>query len=436
MRAVNVIGGGLAGSEAAYFLASRGCPVRLFEMRPVKNTPVHETGYLAELVCSNSLKSELTDSAQGLLKQEMGILGSLLLDCAGKSRVPAGSALAVDRRLFSRLVTGRIESMKNIEIIREEVTRIPEQGISIIATGPLSSDAMAQELQQLSGKENLFFYDAIAPSVSFESIDLDIVFKASRYGKGSDDYYNCPMNQEEYERFYHHLIQADTFQGHSVDDQMVFEGCMPVEVMAGRGFDTLRFGPLRPVGLKDPRNGKQPYAVVQLRQEDQEARVFGLVGFQTRLKRSEQQKLIRLIPGLERAEIVRYGAMHRNTYINSPQLLHPTLQFKSRPHLLLAGQITGVEGYMESAATGLIAGINAWQILKGQEALVPSPYTLIGSLLQFISNSESKNFQPINANFGLLPPLKEKIKDKKARYRAYVGRSLEEMKKFSELFMP
>ena len=345
-------------------------------------------------------------------------------------------SLGCRQTAFSRLVTGRIESMKNIEIIREEVTRIPEQGISIIATGPLSSDAMAQELQQLSGKENLFFYDAIAPSVSFESIDLDIVFKASRYGKGSDDYYNCPMNQEEYERFYHHLIQADTFQGHSVDDQMVFEGCMPVEVMSGRGFDTLRFGPLRPVGLKDPRNGKQPYAVVQLRQEDQEARVFGLVGFQTRLKRSEQQKLIRLIPGLERAEIVRYGAMHRNTYINSPQLLHPTLQFKSRPHLLLAGQITGVEGYMESAATGLIAGINAWQILKGQEALVPSPYTLIGSLLQFISNSESKNFQPINANFGLLPPLKEKIKDKKARYRAYVGRSLEEMKKFSELFMP
>ena len=434
MRRVNIIGGGLAGSEAAYFLARQGCAVSLFEMRPIRNTPVHETDHLAELVCSNSLISELADTAQGLLKQEMRVLGSLLLDCAQETRVPAGSALAVDRRLFSGLVTDKLKGMDNIEIIREEIVRIPEEGITIIATGPLSSDALVQELQRLSGKENLFFYDAIAPSISFESIDRQIVFKASRYGKGTDDYYNCPMNQEEYERFYNRLIQADTYQGHSIDKKMVFEGCMPVEVMAGRGVDTLRFGPLRPVGLKDPRTRQQPYAVLQLRQEDKNAQVFGLVGFQTRLKWPEQQEVIRLIPGLERAEIVRYGAMHRNTYINSPLLLHPTLQFKSRPHLLLAGQITGVEGYMESAATGLIAGVNAWQLLKGQTPLVPSPFTMIGSLLEFISNCESKNFQPINANFGLLPPLNERIKDKKSRYRAYVGRSLEEMSKFSELF--
>lgn len=434
MRRVNIIGGGLAGSEAAYFLARRGCAVRLFEMRPIKNTPVHETEQLAELVCSNSLKSELADTAQGLLKQEMKLLGSLLLACAQDARVPAGSALAVDRRLFSGLVTDRIKSMENIEIIREEVTRIPEEGITVIATGPLSSDAMTQELQKLSGKENLFFYDAIAPSISLESMNPEVVFKASRYGKGTDDYYNCPMNREEYERFYKRLMQADTYEGHSIDKQMVFEGCMPIEVSAGRGVDTLRFGPLRPVGLKDPRTGQQPYAVVQLRQEDKEAQVFGLVGFQTRLKWPEQKEVIRLIPGLERADILRYGVMHRNTYINSPQILKPTLQFKSRPELLLAGQITGVEGYMESAATGLIAGINSWQLLKGQRPLVPSPFTLIGSLLEFISNSESKNFQPINANFGLLPPLNERIKDKKARYRAYVGRSLEEMGKFSELF--
>ncbi len=435
MKYINVVGGGLAGSEAAYLIASRGYQVRLFEMRPVKNTPVHQTGDLAELVCSNSLKSDLEDTAQGLLKQEMRLLGSLLLSCADKVRVPAGSALAVDRKLFSELVTEKINRMANIEIVREEVTDIPGQGITIIATGPLTSDALVQKLQQLTGKENLYFYDAVAPSITFESINLDRVFKASRYGKGTDDYYNCPMNRQEYDLFYSRLLEADTFQGHSIDKQMVFDGCMPIEVMAGRGIDTMRYGPMRPVGLKAPGSKEQPYAVVQLRQEDKDGQVFGLVGFQTRLKWREQQDVFRLIPGLEKAEFVRYGVMHRNTYINSPLVLQPTLQFTTIPRLLLAGQITGVEGYMESAATGLIAGLNAVRILQQEKPVVPSKFTMIGALLDFISNSESKSFQPINANFGILPPLETRIRDKKSRYKSYVGRSIDEMGKFSELFL-
>ncbi len=435
MKYVNVIGGGLAGSEAAYFIASSGFPVRLFEMRPVKNTPVHQTGDLAELVCSNSLKSYLEDTAQGLLKQEMRLLGSLLLSCADEVRVPAGSALAVDRKLFSERVSEKIKNMENIEIIREEVTQIPPEGITIIATGPLTSDAFAQQLQDLTGEGNLYFYDAVAPSITVESIDLTKVFKASRYGKGTADYYNCPMNRDEYELFYSRLIEADTFQGHSIDKQAVFDGCMPIEVMAGRGIDTMRYGPMRPVGLKVPGSDERPYAVVQLRQEDKDGQVFGLVGFQTRLKWREQEDVFRLIPGLEKAEFVRHGVMHRNTYINSPRILRPTLQFNDIPRLLLAGQITGVEGYMESAATGIIAGLNAVRILQKEEPLILSRFTMIGSLLDFISNSESKSFQPINANFGILPPLDVKIKDKKARYKSYVGRSVEEMDKFSELFL-
>ncbi len=435
MKYINVIGGGLAGSEAAYLIASRGIPVHLFEMRPVKNTPVHQTGGLAELVCSNSLKSDLEDTAQGLLKQEMRLLGSLLLSCAQEVRVPAGSALAVDRKLFSEKVSEKISKMPNIEIIREEVTQIPGEGVSIIATGPLTSDTLTNRLQDLTGEGNLYFYDAVAPSITFDSIDLEKVFKASRYGKGSDDYYNCPLNQEEYKAFYNRLIAADTFEGHSIDKQMVFDGCMPIEVMAGRGIDTMRFGPMRPVGLKVPGSGQQPHAVVQLRQEDKEGQVFGLVGFQTRLKWKEQEEVVRLIPGLEKAEFVRHGVMHRNTYINSPRILRPTLQFKNMPRLLLAGQITGVEGYMESAATGLVAALNAIRIFRQEEALIPSKFTMIGALLDFISNCESKRFQPINANFGILPPLETRIKDKKTRYKAYVGRSLSEMHEFSELFL-
>jgi len=430
---VNVIGGGLAGCEAAHFIASRGLKVLLFEMRPDKKTAVHQTGDLAELVCSNSLKSNLEDTAQGLLKNEMRILGSLLLSCADEVRVPAGSALAVDRGLFGSMVSRKIAENKNIEIIRQEVRDISHEGVNIIATGPLTSDLLTQKLPELTGQENLYFYDAVAPSIAFDSLDMEKIFKASRYGKGSDDYYNCPLNREEYELFYAKLIEADTFEGHSIDKNMVFEGCMPIEVMAQKGIDTMRYGPMRPVGLINPRTEKRPYAVVQLRQENKEGNVFGLVGFQTRLRWGAQEEVFKLIPGLGKAEFVRHGVMHRNTYINSPQLILPTLQFKTIPRLLFAGQITGVEGYMESAASGIIAGINAVQLLRNKEPLVPPKHSMIGALLEIISNSESKHFQPVNANFGRLPALDRKIKDKKERYKSYVGRSIEEMSKFSEL---
>lgn len=433
MNFINVIGGGLAGCEAAHFLAQKGLKVRLFEMRPNKNTAVHQSGDLGELVCSNSLKSELEDTAQGLLKKEMQTLGSLILTCADRTRVPAGSALAVDRELFARQVTREIEQNPNIEVIRQEVEDIPDQGITIVTTGPLTSESFAQKLQIITGEQNLFFYDAVAPSVSRDSLNMDKVFKASRYGKGSDDYYNCPMNQGEYESFLNRLLEADVIAGHSIDKNMVFDGCMPIEVMAHRGKDTLRYGPMRPVGLADPRSGERPYAVVQLRQEDQNGRIYGLVGFQTRLKWGEQEQVLRMIPGLENAEFVRLGVMHRNTYINSPRVLLPTLQFKSNPRLLFAGQITGVEGYLESAATGIIAGLNAARLFNRQEPVNVSPCTLIGALLDFITHSSSKNFQPINANFGILPPLPEKIRDKKTRYRSYVLRSIDEIGKFSEL---
>lgn len=423
----------MAGCEAAHYIANQGVKVRLFEMRPVKKTPVHQSGDLAELVCSNSLKSELEDTAQGLLKKEMRLLDSLLLSCAGEVRVPAGSALAVDRALFSQLVTRKIEALNNqIEVIREEVTEIPD-GITIIASGPLTSDLLSASLQKISGQDNLYFFDAVAPSITKESLNPDKIFKASRYGKGSDDYYNCPMNREEYEAFYEKLIEADTVNTQEVDNAMLFEGCMPIELMAGRGLDTIRYGPLRPVGLKIPGQELPPYAVVQLRQEDREGRILGLVGFQTRIKWKDQQRVFRLIPGLEKAEFVRYGVMHRNTYINSPNLLLPTLQFKNNNKLLFAGQITGVEGYMEAAATGIIAGVNAVRVLKKQPAIIPSEVTMIGALLRFISSADNKRFQPMNANFGILPPPETKIKNKKIRYGFYVGRSLGEMRKFSEL---
>lgn len=434
MNYINIIGGGLAGCEAAHYIANQGVKVRLFEMRPVQKTPIHQSGDLAELVCSNSLKSELEDTAQGLLKKEMKMLGSLLLSCADEVRVPAGSALAVDRVLFSQLVTHRISSLENIEIIRKEVTEIPD-GITIVASGPLTSDQLSASLQNMTGQENLFFFDAVAPSVTKESLDLNKVYKASRYGKGSDDYYNCPMNREEYEAFYKELIEADTVQFNNLDRSMLFEGCMPIELMAQRGKDTIRYGPLRPVGLKIPGQDLLPYAVVQLRQEDREGHILGLVGFQTRIKWKDQERVFRLIPGLEKAEFIRYGVMHRNTYINSPSLLLPTLQFKKNDKLLFAGQITGVEGYMESAATGIIAGINAVRVLRNQTTIFPSQYTMIGALLHFISSADSKRFQPMNANFGILPPPEIQIKDKKARYKYYVGRSMDEMSKFSELLL-
>lgn len=432
MDYINVIGGGLAGSEAAFFLANRGIPVRLWEMRPEKMTPVHQTGNLAELVCSNSLKSELPTTAQGLLKTEMKLMGSLILECADSARVPAGSALAVDRDLFSTLVTRRLQEHPGITLMREELTELPSEGITVVATGPLTSNSMSAAIAAYSGEENLYFYDAVAPSITEESIDKSIAYKASRYGKGSDDYYNCPFNQEQYEQFYHSLIEADVNEGHAIDKKLFFSGCMPVEVMARRGKDTLRFGPMRPVGLQS--SGPRAYAVVQLRQEDRDGRIFGLVGFQTRLKWGDQDRVFRLIPGLQNAEFVRYGVMHRNTFINSPRLLLPSLEFRCRPQTLFAGQITGVEGYMESAATGIFAGLNALRIFRGQAPVTLPPESMLGSLVRFITMADSRNFQPINANFGILPELPNPARDKKVRYEQYVQRAVQAMLKFSELF--
>ncbi len=378
MKKINVIGGGLAGCEAAYHIARQGIPVMLWEMRPGKNTPVHTTPNLAELVCSNSLKSELETTAQGLLKKEMRALGSILLDGADQVRVPAGSALAVDRESFARLITEQIESHPLISVMRQECSSIPNEGINIVATGPLTSESFSAYLRQITGEDNFYFFDAVAPSVSFESLDHNKIFRASRYGKGGEDYLNCPLTRDEYEHFYEELVKADTSAGHSIDRALFFEGCMPIEVMARRGMDTLRFGPMRPVGLYD-KNGERPYAAVQLRQEDQDARIWGLVGFQTRLKWGEQDRILRMIPGLENAAFVRYGVMHRNSYINSPRLLLPSLQLKNEPRVLFAGQITGVEGYMESAATGIIAGINAVRLWRGLDTVVPGPNTMIGA---------------------------------------------------------
>lgn len=434
MDSVNIIGGGLAGSEAAFFLAEQGVKVRLWEMRPAKMTPVHRTGNLAELVCSNSLKSDLPFTAQGLLKSEMKIMGSLLLPCAEAARVPAGSALAVDRDLFSTLVTRHLGEHPNITIVHKELKQLPAGNITIIATGPLTSDNLSEALKEYTGEKNLHFFDAVAPSITEESIDKSIAFKASRYGKGSDDYYNCPFTRDQYETFYNSLLEADINEGHPVDKKLFFSGCMPIEVMAQRGKDTLRFGPMRPVGLEGM-DGSRAYAVVQLRQEDKDGRIYGLVGFQTRLKWGDQDKVFRLIPGLKNAEFVRYGVMHRNTYINSPRLLLPTLQLRSNPELFFAGQVTGVEGYMESAATGIFAAINAMRLLNGDEPIKLPPESMLGSLVGFITMADSNNFQPINANFGILPPLSNPPRDKKLRYELYVQRALESMTKFSELFI-
>lgn len=426
-----VIGGGLAGCEAAYHLAEQGIGVRLMEMRPVKMTPVHQTGCLAELVCSNSLKSQDLGTAQGLLKAEMRALGSLLLQCAETTRVPAGSALAVDRELFSTRVTSIIRSHPLIKVVNQEVKTLPVSEIAVVATGPLTSESLASAISDIAGEEHLFFYDAVAPIVTAESLNMDKVFRASRYGKGGDDYLNCPFTREEYERFYAALVEADIHAGHPVDRGLFFESCMPIEVMARRGVDSLRFGPMRPVGLTSPR-GDRPYAVLQLRQEDQNGTLYSLVGFQTRLRWKEQERVFRLVPGLENAEFVRYGVMHRNTYINSPRLLEATLRFKVSPNLFFGGQITGCEGYMESAATGILAGINAGRMVKGKPLLALPDTTLLGALAAYISSAPGENFQPMNANFGLLPPLGKKIKNKKVRYQAYSQRSLTELKRFLE----
>ncbi len=440
-RVVTIVGGGLAGSEAAWQAAQRGLQVRLYEMRPKKTTGAHRTGYLAELVCSNSLGTTLVDRAGGLLKEEIRRMGSLLLALAQECAVPAGSALAVDRECFARKVTEALESHPNIEIIREEVTDIPE-GLAIIASGPLTSPRLSQALARFTGRDHLYFYDAIAPIVVYDSINMDVCFRGSRYGRGTQeegDYINCPMNEEQYYAFVDALVHAERIELHDFEKELeqgvragkhpFFEGCLPIEVMAARGRDALRFGPLRPTGLIDPRTGKQPFAVVQLRQDNLAATLYNMVGFQTNLKFSEQKRVFRMIPGLENAEFARYGQMHRNTYIFAPAVLEPSLQSKKRPDLLFAGQIVGVEGYVGNIATGLLAGWNAARIAHGLPPLVLPRETMLGALTYYITHASEADFQPMKANFGLLPPLEQPIRDKRARHRAYAQRALQALER-------
>jgi len=400
-----VVGGGLAGSEAAWQAARYGAQVRLYEMRPVVQTPAHKTERCAEIVCSNSFKSDEPGTAPFLLKEELRRAGSLLIEVASHHRVPAGSALAVDREKFSQEVTERLSANPNIEIIRQEMTIIPEDAICIIATGPLTSPRLSEEIARLMGSRHLYFYDAISPIVDAETIDYSIVFRAARYGKGGDDYLNCPMNEEQYNAFYEALISAESVPLHAFEETHYFEGCLPIEELARRGRDTLRFGPMKPVGLIDPRTGRQPFAAVQLRQENLMADSYNIVGFQNHLKFGEQKRVLRMIPGLEKAEFFQFGQIHRNTYINSPRLLSESLQMRSRPNIFFAGQISGVEGYVESIATGLMAGVSAARVQRGLEPLVPSRRTAFGSLVHYIANADANNFQPMNMTFALLPPL-------------------------------
>ena len=428
---INVIGAGLAGSEAAWQIAGCGIDVKLYEMRPVKKTPAHNTGNFAELVCSNSLRSNNLTNAVGLLKDEMRHFDSLILKSADKYSVPAGGALAVDRTLFSGYITEALENHPQVEVIHKEIKTIPE-GITLIATGPLTSDALAEKIADLLGEEYLYFYDAAAPIIEKDSIDFNKVFIASRYEKGEAAYINCPMNEDEFSNFYNALINAETAELKQFEKEIFFEGCMPVEVIGGRGKQTLLFGPMKPVGLKDPKTGKEPYAVIQLRQDNLEGTLYNIVGFQTHLKWSEQKRIIQMIPGLENAEIVRYGVMHRNTFINSPKLLKPTYQYKSREDLFFSGQMTGVEGYVESAASGLVAGINAALLLKGKEPVIFPLETVIGSMAHYITSAKAKSFQPMNANFGLVPQLNKRIKDKKEKNLQLAKRSLDNIKEFSQ----
>ncbi|RDV82437.1 FADH(2)-oxidizing methylenetetrahydrofolate--tRNA-(uracil(54)-C(5))-methyltransferase TrmFO [Ammonifex thiophilus] len=427
---VVVVGAGLAGSEAAWQIARRGIKVILYEMRPHKMTPAHHTGYFGELVCSNSLRAESLENAVGLLKEEMRRLGSLIMQAAEANRVPAGGSLAVDREGFAAYITEALSSHPLIEIRREEVTSIPDHFPTIIAAGPLTSPALSAAIKELTGEEYLYFYDAVAPIVTLESIDQEKVFWSSRYGKGEPAYINCPMTKEEYDRFYEALVTAERVPLKEFEKEIHFEGCMPIEVMAARGRETLLYGPLKPVGLIDPRTGKQPYAVVQLRQDNREGTLFNLVGFQTNLKWSEQKRVFRLIPGLERAEFVRYGMMHRNTFLNAPVLLEPTLLCKKKPGLFFAGQITGVEGYVESAAAGLVAGINAARLARGEKPLVFPPETAHGALLNYITTADPRHFQPMNVNYGLFPPLEHKVRDKRRRRLLLAERALAVLEEF------
>lgn len=447
---INVIGGGLAGSEAAYQIAKRGIKVKLYEMKPKKFSPAHSNENLAEIVCSNSFKSNLHTNACGVLKEELRILDSLLIKIADETAVPAGQALAVDREKFSKKVTEEIQKNENIEIINEEVTNLEElvkDTITIIASGPLTSDSLAKEISKITNQDKLYFYDAAAPIVTKESINFDIAFWGDRYeqerekdesiedwqkrieaNKEKQNYINLPMNEEEYNIFYENLVNAEVVELHNFEKREIFEGCMPIEIMAKRGKDTLRFGPLKPVGFTDPRTGRRPYALVQLRQDDSDGRIFNIVGFQTNLKFGEQKRVFSLIPGLENAEFIKYGVMHRNTYINSTELLDNTYNMKDNRNIFFAGQITGVEGYVESIASGLIAGINAVNMIQNKEKFILPKETINGALADYISTRKEK-FQPMNANFGIVPALDKRIKDKKLKYGILGDRALEELNK-------
>lgn len=431
-KSVVVIGGGLAGTEAAWQLAERGYHVDLYEMRPVQTTGAHITDRLAELVCSNSFGSKLADRASGVLKNELDMLGSLLLKCAEEAALPAGGALAVDRDAFATNVTEAISSHLNITLIREEMPSIPDTP-TIIASGPLTSSALATKIGRLTSQDHLYFYDAIAPIVSAESIDMDIAFRASRYERGDEvegDYINCPMNREEYESFVDAVLAADTIElrDFELNDPHFFEGCLPIEQIAARGRDSLAYGPMRPVGLRDPRTGKRPHAVVQLRQDNLIGSLYNLVGFQTNMRWGQQEAVLRLIPGLQNAEFMRMGMMHRNTFINSPTLLNPTMQFRSRGDLFFAGQITGVEGYMGNVATGLVAGLNLARYLRGEALWTPPQDTMLGAMCHYVTHANPNEFQPMKANFGIMPELVEPIKDKRLRYGAYASRALNSMR--------
>lgn len=424
VQTVNVIGAGLAGSEAAWQIAQSGVPVRLYEMRPVKSTEAHQTDNFAELVCSNSLRGNSLANAVGLLKEEMRRLNSVVITSADQTAVPAGGALAVDRDSFSQTITQRVKEHPMVTVVNEEVTDIPE-GITIIATGPLTSEPLAEAIKEFNGSDGFYFYDAAAPILDKSTINMDKVYLKSRYDKGEAAYLNCPMTEEEFHAFHDALVNAEVVPLKTFEKEKYFEGCMPIEVMAQRGLKTMLFGPMKPVGLEDPKTGKRPYAVIQLRQDNAAASLYNIVGFQTHLKWGEQKRVFQMIPGLENAEFVRYGVMHRNSFMNSPELLEPTYQSKKRDNLFFAGQMTGVEGYVESAASGLLAGINAARLAKEEAPVIFPRETAMGSMAYYITHAEGKHFQPMNANYGLFPELPERIRDKKSRYEAIAARALE-----------
>lgn len=429
-KLVHVIGAGLAGSEAAWQIASRGVKVKLYEMRPIKQTPAHHTDKFAELVCTNSLRANSLTNAVGVLKEEMRILNSIIMKAADSSSVPAGGALAVDRHEFSQFVTNAVKNHPLVEVVNEEVTEIPD-GITIIATGPLTSESLSKKIQTLTGEDYLYFYDAAAPIIEKDSIDMDKVYLKSRYDKGEAAYLNCPMTKEQFEAFLNELIHAECAPLKEFEKEKYFEGCMPIEVMAARGPKTLLFGPMKPVGLEDPKTGKTPYAVVQLRQDDAAGTLYNMVGFQTHLKWGEQKRVFSMIPGLENLEIVRYGVMHRNTFINSPKMLENTYQLRSNRNIFFAGQMTGVEGYVESAGSGLVAGINAARLALGKEPLQFPIETALGSMARYITEADPKSFQPMNVNFGLFPDLGEKVKSKQDRAMKHANRALETIRNFT-----